>query len=339
MKIIGLMLARNEDWVIGLSARVALMWCDALVVIVHRSTDRTWNILEDICKETDEPVAPIEIQTIDAVTEQPEKISISMVNRRCMVAGDNSSEWEEMRLRQTSLIIARQCSATHLAIIDADEVLTGNALPSIRKHVEQLEDGVVLQAPWLQLRNNLHIRTEAWGITDAHDTRGLGVMNSGMWAHQNSVIAFKDHPSFHWAARDGYDFHQRKPMGLSDLQSHHIFDDRSAGVMHLQFLSRRRLLAKQFLYQLTERLRWPGRDSIETIVNRYAPTVRESDKATLAACPESWWAPYSHLMQYLHVDREPWQENECKRILIENPGIERGLDDFGLLAQWEGALK
>ena len=41
MKLICLMPARNEDWIIGLSARAALMWCDELIVMDHASTDRT----------------------------------------------------------------------------------------------------------------------------------------------------------------------------------------------------------------------------------------------------------------------------------------------------------
>ena len=39
-------------------------------------------------------------------------------------------------------------------------------------------------------------------------------------------------------------------------------------------------------------------------------------------------------MQYLHVDAEPWQESECKRLIAENPGITAGLDDFGLMKEW-----
>lgn len=291
MKLIGLMLARNEDWVIGLSARAALMWCDALVVVMHNCTDETEDIVfEDLDED------------------------------RVLIYGERSKHWEEMRYRQTGLDIARKVGATHIAIIDADEVLTGNALAEVRTMTEILPDGVCLQVPWFQLRcDALYL--------PAPD-RSIAYMSSGMWAHQNSVVSFKDNPKFHWASRDGYDFHHRQPMGLPFV-SHHMYDNRASGCMHLQFLSRRRLIAKQFLYQLTERKRW-GYDT-ESIKKKYVPTVTESDAAQLAPCPENWWAPYSHLMQYLHVDREPWQEEECFRLIRENPGIEAGLEDFGLL--------
>jgi hypothetical protein len=40
MKLIGLMPVRGEDWILGLSARAALMWCDELVILLHSCTDR-----------------------------------------------------------------------------------------------------------------------------------------------------------------------------------------------------------------------------------------------------------------------------------------------------------
>jgi hypothetical protein len=294
MRLIGIMLARNEDWVIGLSARAALMWCDELVVMLHCCRDATFATLTNVLTENDAG--------------------------RVYVAFDRNPEWEEMRLREEMLSQARKHGATHIAIIDADEVLTGNALAEVRTMTEILPDGVCLQVPWFQLKGGV--------IGISH--MASAYMSSGMWAHQNSVVAFKDNPAFHWASRDGYDFHHRQPMGLP-FTSHHMYNDRAAGCMHLQFLSRRRLIAKQFLYQLMERKRW-GYDT-ESIKKKYVPTVTESDSAQLAACPESWWAPYSHLMQYLHIDREPWQEEECFRLIRENPGIEAGLDDFGLLAR------
>jgi len=291
MKLVALMLARNEDWVIGLSARAALMWCDALIVWMHCCDDATATIINRLDYNSD---------------------------GRVTYGYDDLLEWEEMRLRDNMLNRARQLGATHVAIIDADEVLTGNALAEVRTMTEILPDGVCLQVPWFQMRAD-------WlGLPQ----RCITHMCTGLWAHQNSVVAFKDNPKFHWASRDGYDFHHRQPMGMPFV-SHHMYDNRAAGCMHLQFLSRRRLIEKQFLYQLTERKRW-GYDT-ETIKKKYVPTVTESDSAQLAACPESWWAPYSHLMQYLHIDREPWQEEECFRLIRENPGIEAGLEDFGLL--------
>ena len=291
MKLVGLMLARNEDWVIGLSARVALLWCDAIVVLLHNCTDTTAEILETIRWESE----------------------LGRVIRRTC----SSDHWEEMALRQTMLEIARGMDATHLAMIDADEVLTGDLLPTIRKHVDQLGPGEILQVPQLCTRETIS---------------GPVVISSGMWARQNTPIAFGDSHLYHWAARDGYDHHQRNPLGIP-YQPKMIHDDRSKGVMHLQFSSYRRLLAKQFLYQLTDRRRWPNQ-STDLIRNRYAPTVNEACSGEVELVPGSWWAPYSHLLKYLHVDREPWQESECKRLLEQDPKLTAGLDDFGLMTEW-----
>ena len=51
MKLVCLMPCRNEDWIIGLSARAALMWCDHLVVLDHASTDDTQAIIYDLMGE------------------------------------------------------------------------------------------------------------------------------------------------------------------------------------------------------------------------------------------------------------------------------------------------
>lgn len=309
MKIVGLLLARNEDWVLGLSLRAALMWCDEVVVLLHNCTDGTAGVFVEVFSET-------------------RKVSL-----KCEKGGT----FNEMELRQKMLTHARYLGATHIVTIDADEVLSGNLLPTIREEIAITPPAYVLQLPWLQM------------IEDAAGRqieRPLGVLNSewlvmssGMWARQNVTVAFPDDPEYHWKARAGYDHHHRHPMGLP-FQPFTALNDfnfaltskRLAGLMHLQFLSRRRLIAKQFWYQLTERLRWGFDPSV--IRQRYVPTVEEADTAKVSACPDSWWAPYSHLMQYLHIDREPWQEGECKRILMENPGIAEGLDDFGLLRKW-----
>src|ERR1700679_1270037 len=101
MKLVACMLARNGDWVIGLSARVALMWCDELVVVDHASTDRTRQILIEVRDEHGFP-------------------------DRVHYLSDCQPRWDEMNQRQEMLEVAREHGATHCAIVDADEILTGN---------------------------------------------------------------------------------------------------------------------------------------------------------------------------------------------------------------------
>src|SRR2546430_2605760 len=110
MRLIGMMACRNEDWVVGLSARVALSWCDALVVLDHASTDRSVELLDEI--ENQYPGRLIRLSVM-------------------------ASEWREMEMRQSMLVAARYAGASHVAIIDADEVLTGN-LTGIRQTVEEM---------------------------------------------------------------------------------------------------------------------------------------------------------------------------------------------------------
>lgn len=298
---------RNEDWILGFSARAALMWCDVLVVMLHRCSDRSNEIIEDIREEHD---------CLGSIVERPNS------ERRVIVLRDFALEWEEMRMRQRLLEIGRELGGTHFALIDADEVLTGNLLPGIRSFAETTDRNSILMLPWLQMM-------EAPGVSLVCSR----VMSSGMWGEQNASTVFPDQPCYHWATRDGYDLHHRHPMG-AELRWDQPISDRSGGLMHFQFASRRRLLAKQLLYQLIEMKRWPGRRPVDAVRHMYARTVQESESAALSSVPDSWWAPYSHLLKHLHIDAEPWQEAECKRLLADNPKLAVGLDDFGLMKEW-----
>lgn len=289
MKLIAIMPARNEDWVLGLTARAVLMWCDKLIVYNHASTDGTERIIADLHGEFPGRVGDI---------------------------ADLDVCWREMAHRQALLSAARDEGATHIAYIDADEILSGGLLPSIRQHIERLPVGHMLSLPWLQLRGSID-----------------QVMCSGMWASQIASAAFRDEPNLHWAARNGYDFHQRQPMGrawtqLEPLGRHR----RGEGLMHLQFLSERRLRAKQALYKMQEVIRWPGRTPVAQIDEMYSRTVRESSSAHTMRVAEEWWKPYHHLLDHLHINAEPWQEAECRWQWDEyGPEKFAGLDLFGVV--------
>ena len=162
------------------------------------------------------------------------------------------------------------------------------------------------------------------------------VMGSGIWANQNVSFGFLDAPERHWVALGGYDYHHRDPFGFS-FSRYAPLSDRSGGVMHFQFTNRRRLLAKQFLYQLSEMKRWPGRKSASEVAAYYSRTVLEADSAVGVSDSVEWWEPYAYLLRFLNIEAEPWQEEECKRLLAENPTLAAGLNDFGLLAEWNGA--
>lgn len=291
VNIVGLMPCRNEAWTLGLTLRAALMWCDQVVILDHCSTDNS----RDIALATGEE------------------------SKRVTVICEDDPVWHEMAHRQRMLEMARVLKATHIAIVDADEILSANLLPHIRQMFEALPRGRLLQIPWLCLRG---------GLDKVH--------TSGPWAdNQNVTTGFVDSPELYWssAGRAGYDFHHRQPIGRQ-MPPYRPVPDRNAGLIHLQFVSDRRLRAKQYAYCLTEKLRWPGREPVEAIRKRYSLAVygdgSDIEKTLGPALQEEWWGAYRDLMKHFHPEAEPWQIEECRKMIRENPGIEKGLDSFGL---------
>jgi hypothetical protein len=99
-----------------------------------------------------------------------------------------------------------------------------------------------------------------------------------------------------------YDIHTRVPP----LSARELWRDRSKGLMHLQHVSRRRLMAKQTLYKMNEVLRFgTAPDAIE---RKYNPTLDETGMK-LAPVPAEWGVPD------VQPDAEPWQEAEVRRLL------------------------
>lgn len=293
MKLVCTMPVRNEDWIIGLSARAVLLWCDLLVVMNHRSTDGTRRILEEIC------------------VEQPGKL---------LIMDNDDAQWEEMKHRQALLTVARQYDATHIVMVDADEVLTGNLLPSIRGMIEALPRGVTMCLPWICLRGGL----------DRYHV-------DGTWGNAQVSMAFLDEPRCHWAARDGYDFHHRHPMGRPYVPHVPTHD---GGLMHLQFVSDRRLRAKQALYKMLEVIRWPDHMPIEKVDRMYNVAVYGYETPNRLGCGllgsvlESWWKPYWPITckDAIDMTQTPWQEAECKRLYAEYGAAKfAGLDLFGVI--------
>lgn len=294
MRLIGLMPCRNEDWILGLTARAALMWCDGLVILDHASTDRSFEIACEVL-----PPGP-----------------------NCEILRDPDPTWHEMAHRQRMLNAARKLGATHVATIDADELLTGNLLPDIREMIEILSPGEVLQLPWIAARpGGIYI---ADGVDPFVTT------------------AFKEDSSFHWNAElhNGYDFHRRHPFSRGGFQtfSFPLRTPDLGGVFHLQFLSERRLLAKHALYQMQEAIRWPGMylgnedpDATAKVAALYEHTVERLQHQT-ETFPFSGWSPYFDLLEHLDLSADPWQVAECQRLYAEHGAAKfAGLNLFGIV--------
>lgn len=278
--------ARSEAWIIGASARVALMWCDHLTVLEHASTDETPDILRQIS------------------AEHPGRVTI---------LEESDPTWNEMQHRMRLLQSARERGATHLAIVDADEILSGNLLPSIREQIECLPLGSYWQLP---MRN-------IWGSLDKYRK------DLSCWGSAITTLAFADRADLSWKANGAYQHHHREPYNSrrSLCSLPHQID---GGVMHLQFTNRRRLVAKHALYKMDEVKRWPGRRPIPTIDREYSMAPDWSNVG-YADVPDSWWAPYRHLMRYLDLEREPWQESACKQLMSQHgPAKFQGLNLFGV---------
>lgn len=294
-----MMPVRNEAWCLGLSARVALMWCDELVIYLHGCTDRSPQIMREIYQEN------------------PGRVTF--------IHGCDPN-WNEMSQRQTMLKEARRIGATHLAIIDADEVLTSNLLseprhPHIRDYMTA--SGQILQLPLYNLRGSLN-----------------RYHSSGVWGCNRFLsVAFADDPRLCWS---GDTFHKREPQG-APLSWYQPIKHGQGGVVHLWGVSERRLRARHALYKVTERLRWPAKPlrEIEQEYNlwrspedagvKWPAQTDWQNPWTFADVPASWWAGYEHLMRYLDVEAEPWQEAEVRRLVAEHDAaLFHGLDLFGV---------
>jgi glycosyltransferase involved in cell wall biosynthesis len=301
MKIVAIMPVRNEDWILGLSARALLRWVDELVILDHCSTDNS-RMLEYALGEE--------------------------YSGRVFVLNNDEPVWYEMAHRQLMLEWARARGATHIVTMDADEVLSANLVPFIREIIEVTPSLATLTLPWICLRDSI----------DEHHA-------SGLWAEQSASMAFQDEPRCEWKQRNGYDFHHRHPMGRPNLP-HSPVSRHNGGILHLQYSNRRRLLAKQALYKMTEVVRWPGRDTIDEINKRYNYSVYGAPSRPrggvpqfdVASVPAEWWNGYEGLMQHLDLCRLPWQEAEC-HALIEKHGPSKfaGLDLFGVVQAEEEA--
>lgn len=313
MKLVGLMPVRNEDWVLGLSARVALQWCDELVIFMHACTDGSTRITRELIGEKPGRVHP------------------------AACGGD----WNEMEHRHSMLLEARRHGGTHIAMIDADEILTANLLPDqqgtgepgtgaahgsaicvcARCLTSRLAPGQMLELPGYNLRGSL----------DRYHANGI-------WGNRWFSLAFKDTPEAHWG---GDKFHSRAPSGVK-WQTWRPIKQGEGGVMHLWGASERRLRAKSALYKITERLRWPDKpvQDIEKMYNWAItgepghPSYGAPESWMYADVPvKSWWAHQLGPKESpIDFESEPWQEAEIRRLVAEH-GRERfaGLDLFGIV--------
>lgn len=285
-KLVAMMVYRNEQWVLGCSARVALRWCDEIVILDHGSTDATPDIISDLVREHPGRVHTIRLRA--------------------------TSGWVEQTHRQMAFARARTKGATHFAIVDADEVPTGNMLEHGGAHLRRL----ITEITPVQYMAGLH-ELCLWDSLD--DWRVDGVFDT----NRDIVVGFPDAPNLHWAPReDGYHLHARYPMFARGI-SNPCPDWRGGGIMHLQFASMRRHRAKNWWYRMVERIQHPTKRTAEETNELYGwPFVGEP---VLHRAPAHWWDGIPE-RRHIDLDLPPWHEQEIERLLAEHgPETFRGL--------------
>jgi len=134
MNLVGLMVVRNEEWVLGLSLRAALLAVDSLIVLDHASKDGTRGLVARVARE------------------YPGRVHLLR---------EDDPVWRETAFRQKLLDAGRARGATHFLALDADEVLTGNLLPRVRGLFAALAPGEPVWLPWLAMWRGLdHYRED-----------------------------------------------------------------------------------------------------------------------------------------------------------------------------------
>ena len=296
LNIVGLCLVRNEDWIIGASLRAALEWCDQVMLWTDRCTDRTKEIAAlEVAQEGDN------------------------AGRIMFTIGETDTEhWNEMNVRHQMLTYGRQMGGTHFAIVDADEILTANHLPSVRNWFRHLSRGQLLEVPMVPV----------WGSPATYRT------DPCVWTRARLTLGWRDDGAQGWKPRDdGYQHHNRAPYGVAGpICNPAPFDESGAhpgGVMHLQWANPRRLLAKHVLYRMVDHLRWPGRRTPARLNSIYDEAL--SAPGAVSEIPAHWWGSYRK--DLIDVTGVPWQEAEIRRLINAN-GLKafEGLDLKGFNA-------
>lgn len=135
MKLVGLTICKDEDWVIEFCLRSALTWVDEIVLVDNGSTDATEVIVNRLREDYRGRIHPIWYGRTD--------------------------QWDEMVIRQASLDVGRQIGGSHFAIIDADEALTANTAARVRENFEALAPGELIETPMLAMRSLRHYQDDA----------------------------------------------------------------------------------------------------------------------------------------------------------------------------------
>lgn len=291
MKLVGLMIARNEEHEIELALRAALGWCDEVVVLVHASTDRTSEIVVDVGREFNPRVTAVEQQR---------------------------EWWDERNDRQATLELGRAIGGTHFAIIDADEILTWNLQSIIREHIEHVPADAIYTTPLYNLRG---------GLNHYHDNGIWGNRTvSFAWRDRPGLGWWKDR--YHSREPEGLAGDRLKAWRL--VPQHrggvlHLWgacEERLRAKHAWYKLMERKRWPEKPAREIDEQY------SLAVYGEKKLPASQWTYKAV---DPAWWAGYTPLLETCLDLHREPWQIAAVRDMLTESPTLDvSGLDLFGL---------
>src|SRR5262245_36422939 len=125
MRLIGLLRCRNDDYILELTARVALSYCDSILVHLHCCTDSSADIVWKLAREF------------------PGRVHFEE---------NDNPKWDEMRHMQSLLEFGRARGMTHGALIDADEIASPELARRARSIAESLRPAEIALASMVNLR-------------------------------------------------------------------------------------------------------------------------------------------------------------------------------------------
>src|SRR6266404_3013752 len=134
MKVLGLMLVKNDNWVLRTTLPSLLKCVDGIIALDGRSDDGSRELLTSVgATILEEPEGPV-----------------------------NFSGWRDALLQES-----RRQGGTHLVWLDADEAFTSQFLPHFRNHLEGMRPGQKLVLDWLCLwKSPYHVRSDQsiWSV-------------------------------------------------------------------------------------------------------------------------------------------------------------------------------
>lgn len=165
MRLVGLMLVRNESWAVEAVLESALKWVDHLCILLDRCTDRTTEIV---------------------LAANDGRISVETT--------ESDTLWMEMTHRQRTLDMGRAAGGTHFAVIDGDELLTANVHGQVRGWFEALAPRELIELPRIAPVSHTHY----W--SDRHEHAG-GAITLGFMDHPDLAWKPRGSEAYHFHGR------------------------------------------------------------------------------------------------------------------------------------------